>query len=66
MHSFYWHRRCTLASKHENCLVPPGINLINPGIRMLRSLTPVAETGGLTEVRGRLGRTDIRDRPLVT
>lgn len=50
MHLFFWHRRCTLVSKHENCLVPPCMNLINPEIRMLRSLTPVAETGSITEI----------------
>jgi hypothetical protein len=26
------------------------MNLINPDIRMLRSLTPVAETGSITEI----------------
>jgi hypothetical protein len=49
----HWHRRCTSPSKHENCMVPPCMNLTNPDIRMLHSLTPVAETGG------RLGRTKL-------
>lgn len=39
-----------LVSKHENCLVPPCMNLINPDIRMLRSLTPVAQTGSTIEI----------------
>jgi hypothetical protein len=34
-------------------MVPPCMNLTNPDIRMLHSLTPVAETGG------RLGRTKL-------
>jgi hypothetical protein len=35
-------------------MVPPCMNLTNPDIRMLHSLTPVAETGSIAATAGGL------------
>jgi hypothetical protein len=48
-----WHGHRALASKHKNCIVLPCMNLINPGIRMLRALTPIPRQSV------RLGRTKL-------
>ena len=44
-HNRQRHRRCTLVSKHKNCMVTPCMNPINPDIPLM----PVAETGSITE-----------------